>query len=173
MSTPSSRPSSRGGARSRARRTEWRTRCALVIAAFAVVACGKPILRSPVSASAGAWRIDTVDVWDGPNEYGTASRRYQPEEGTRFLWVVVELTNTTAQKRRFNWDRCDLDHREDGYLPALVIDGAHVTDRVEVVDPSERLERYLVFSYPENTWPTRMRCGDVVLALDLKVANAD
>jgi hypothetical protein len=127
------------------------------------------VLPKPVSASAGAWSIELFEFRDGPNEYGTHSRRYLPDEGTRFLWAVLYLTNTSQEKRRFNWDRCDLDHAEDAYLPGLVLDEGFPGDLVEVVDPAQRLERALIFSFPEEKWPTRLRCGDVVLPLELAI----
>ena len=139
---------------------------------LAVLGCWTSLLPSPVSASAGAWSIEVSEFRDGPNEYSTMSRRYLPDEGTRFLWAVVSLSNTTAQKRRFNWDRCDLDDSGDAYLPGLVLDGMRPGALVDIVEPRQQLERVLIFSFPEEKWPTRLKCGDVLLPLELSLPGS-
>jgi hypothetical protein len=133
--------------------------------------CAESILQRPASASAGAWNIATKDVLDGANAYSTGTTTFEPQDGQRFLWVEVELTNTSPQKRRFNWDRCDLDDGADAYLPGVVVErtglGSAPVAGVEILAPGDKLDRWLIFSYPEKKWPTRLKCGDVVVPLAL------
>lgn len=129
--------------------------------------CGQSILQRPASASAGAWNIKTEDVLDGVNAYNTAAGSFEPGAGQRFLWVEVKLTNISPQKRRFNWDRCDLDDGSDAYLPGVVVErsgiGSAPVAGVEILAPGDKLDRWLIFSYPEKKYPTRLKCGDVVI----------
>lgn len=136
--------------------------------ALFLAGCVKSILTRPVSATDGAWRIETTAFTDGPNEWGTMAHRWEPEDGTRFLWAGVDLTNTSPQKRRFNWDRCDLDDGADAHLPALVVHENGVPGGgVDIVEPGQKLQRSLVFSFPEGKWPTRLKCGDAVMPLEI------
>ena len=45
---------------------------------------------------------------------------------------------------------------------------SEIHDKRDDVKPGEVVTRRLVFSYPENRFPTRLTCGEAVLPLTLK-----
>lgn len=136
-----------------------------------LAACAHSVLGQPVAATGGAWSIEVDNVLVGQDQFGTATRTFTPERGLRFIWVNVKLVNTSQQKRRFNWDRCDLDDAHEAYVPSLVTRRGAIAPEVEIVEPGGRLERLLIFTFPEEKWPTRLKCGDVNLPLMLNLQN--
>lgn len=130
------------------------------------------ILRQPSSAQEGAWSLDVREIRDGPDSYGEGNRGFIPAEDTHFLWVYMTLRNQTAQNRRFVWNQCDLDSQSGAVLPSVIASDATISrlkDSIEIVYANTQLERKIAFSYPEGQWPTRLRCGKLVIPLDLKL----
>ena len=115
--------------------------------------------------------MEIFELQRGPNEFRYGNVIYKPGDDQVFFWPRVRLENTTAQKRRFNWTRCDLDHPQGEFLPGAAFNGLWIINDVnieEIVEPGEIIERELMISYPEEGSPTRLKCGDIELPLALR-----
>jgi hypothetical protein len=141
------------------------------VLALASAACGSTLMNRPAQASAEEWQIVVSKVVDGPDSVSYHNINHEAVDGERFLHVHLVLKNMGNQTRKWNWPRCDLDHGGDAYLPSIYMYDMIINapaNEVEEVDPGEELARRIIFTYPEGgALPTRLRCGDVVVALQL------
>jgi hypothetical protein len=46
-----------------------------------------------------------------------------------------------------------------------------VADKVEELDPGEEITRRLAFAYPEDRFPSRLSCGELVVELSLGASH--
>jgi len=126
---------------------------------------------TPIQGQAKGWSIVVEELRDGPNDYTWGSRmHYVPADGARFLWVTMRLRNDHASTRTFNYDRCGLDAASGELLPAFVDRGMFIRSLapdVEDFAPGEERARRLAFNYPEDRFPTRMACGEIVIPFSL------
>jgi len=142
----------------------------LATAVAVTASCGSTLLEQRIERSAGGWTVALTKLRDGPNAYERGNNvRNVPAAGTRFLWAWITLRNDGRSPQVFNYDRCDLDDGGSRVLPGLVDRATFVNlplmDTTDQLDPGEKLERRLIFSYPWDRFPTRLACGDVVIPL--------
>jgi hypothetical protein len=141
--------------------------------ALSAAACGTTLMNQRVEAKAKDWNIAVTEVSDGPNRYNMGGNvTYVPGDDERFLWVSVAIRNDRAAEQTFTYDRCGLDLDSREVLPSVVdrawVILSEIHDKQDDVKPGEVVTRRLVFSYPENRYPTRLTCGEAVLPLTLK-----
>lgn len=133
---------------------------------------GTTLLDQRVETKAKGYTLAVVEVTDGPNTYERGTQRVVPEDGLRFLWFNVQLRNDMATEQVFNYDRCDIDFGQEVILPNLVdmdkFVNLLVEDKEETLAPSEEISRNLIFAFPEDKYPTRLQCGDLVIPLSLR-----
>jgi hypothetical protein len=151
-------------------------RCCLVLFAFvclAALACGgTALLNQSVESKAKGFSIVLTDLTDGPNTYERGLERIEPDGGLRFLWFHIRLHNELGTEQVFNYDRCDIDQGGKAVLPNLVdmdkIVNLLVESKQEKLSPGEEVSRKMIFAYPQGVLPTRLKCGDIVLALPIR-----
>jgi hypothetical protein len=135
-------------------------------------ACATTLLDQRVETQAKGFTLAVTEVTDGPNTYERGTRRLEPDDGLRFLWFKVELRNDMTREQVFNYDRCDIDSGEDAVLPNLVdmdkLLNLLVEDKEETLAAGELITRNLIFAFPEDRYPTRLRCGELVIPLSLR-----
>jgi hypothetical protein len=128
-------------------------------------------MNHPVEREAKGWHLVLETVKDGPNDYARGDNvHFVPPSDSRFLWFKIRLRNTESTRRAFNYDRCDLDSGSDAILPAIIDKDAIINimaDKVEELDPGEEITRRLAFAYPEDRFPSRLSCGELVVELSL------
>lgn len=108
-------------------------------------------------------------VREGPDTFGDGwSTVTMAGSDAHFLWVTVKLSNTTVEKRRWTWSECDLDGPSGIILPTAVAYMSTVIGSEAFIEPNATITRDLVFGYPDGRRPSRLRCGDLELALDLE-----
>jgi hypothetical protein len=65
-----------------------------------------------------------------------------------------------------------LDQGDKEYLPTVIFYDMFLsatTGMEEKLDPGEEIERRVIFTYPdEGPLPTQLRCGDILIPLQLK-----
>lgn len=128
------------------------------------------ILRQPVSDQKGAWHLELKALRDGPNGVRVGGQEFVSESGTHFLWAFITLKNETAQRRRFNWRKCDLDSQMGLHIPSLVMPDqtfTYLLNHLEIIDAHTQVERKVIFAYPNGELPTRLNCGKMELPLEL------
>lgn len=136
--------------------------------------CGVTLLEQRVEGEAKEWYLGVTRIDDGPDETLYGRMRILAGPGNRLFHVYVTLVNRGDHTRAWNWRRCGFDHGENEYLPVLVMpvtmSNAALNDGLkENVFRGEAVHRRAVFSYPTgDTLPTRLKCGDIVLPLQLK-----
>jgi hypothetical protein len=143
---------------------------AVLAGACMLAGCSKQMLRAPVVANGGAWWMEVAKLKDGPDSYNYQMVNYVPARGTRFLWVVLRLSNTTEQDRRFNWASCDLDAQGALILPSLIAVDTAVNilkPEEEVIRAGDTVGRRVAFSFPKGELPTRLHCKTFDIPLDL------
>ena len=132
--------------------------------------CAHTVLDQRTDLRGDGWTLTVHKVTDGPNRFDTGNIVYKPESGERFIWVVVTLHNDEGQPRKFSFDRCDLDAGSDVMVPTKVdhdLPVGYDTDLAHEPELAggESLDRRLMFVYPKDRSPTRLRCAPMVLAL--------
>jgi hypothetical protein len=130
--------------------------------------CSTVLMNRPSSQRADDWTVTVTEVTEGPNTYPTGGITYRPGSDESFIWASVTIRNELNAARTFSYDACDLDSGSQTYLPVLVDRDTMIhalTDKVESFDPGESRGRRLIFSYPEDSRPTRMRCGPMTIPI--------
>jgi len=128
------------------------------------------LLRTPVTAKAGAWVIHVKGVRDDPDIFGDGMGAIvMAGSDAHFLWVTLTLSNTTAEKRRWTWSKCDLDGPRGTIVPTAVAYRSTMLGREALIEPGAIITRDLVFGYPDGLRPSRLQCGDMSLALNLEL----
>jgi hypothetical protein len=126
-------------------------------------------MNHPIERQEKGWHLVLEKVTDGPNSYARGDNvHFVPPSGSRFLWFTIRLRNTENTSRSFNYDRCDLDDGANARLPAIIDKDAFINITAaeeEELDPGEELTRKLAFAYPDDKFPTRLACGELVIAL--------
>jgi hypothetical protein len=135
-------------------------------------ACSSALLMTaPVSKSGDGWGITLGQIKEGPDEYvGEGGVMVNAETDGKLMWTVVTVKNESAEEQTFSYDTCVLDGK-DLVRQALVVDryaqaNAEVNaaaDRSEAIEPGQSRTRQLIYSFPKEQRPTRMRCGSIAL----------
>jgi hypothetical protein len=146
--------------------------CLFVLAALLGACGGTMLMNQRVEAKAKDWTLGVTQVVDGPNRYNMGGNvTYVPGSDERFLWISVTVRNDRAAEQTFNYDRCGLDLDSKQVLPSIVdrdwVILSEIHDGQDNVKAGEVVNRRLIFSYPDNRYPTRLTCGEAVLPLKL------
>jgi hypothetical protein len=145
--------------------------CALAVS---VGACGgTTLMNQRVEAKAKDWTIAVTEVSDGPNRYNMGGNvTYVPADNERFLWISMTVRNDRAAAQTFTYDRCGIDFDSREVLPSIVdrawVILSEIYDKQDDMKPGEVVSRRLVFSYPDDRYPTRLACGEATMPLTLK-----
>jgi hypothetical protein len=89
-----------------------------------------------------------------------------PGKGDALIWALVTVRNESAQEETFSYDACVLQGRGEARQPLAVDRNADVNataDRSESFDPGQERTRRLIYTFPKDQRPARMRCGKIVL----------
>jgi hypothetical protein len=133
-------------------------------------ACTSVLVNTPVSKSAEGWALTLDQVKDGPNEYIALQEAVSvsPGTGENLMWAVLTVRNDNAQEPTFEYDKCSLEGKTQIREPLVVDRHAEMpaaADRSESFDPGQQRTRQLVYSFPKDERPVRMKCGKIVLPI--------
>ena len=134
---------------------------------LALGGCGTVLYDVPATQRSDDWTITIKRLKDGPNSFPMGTVNFVPAEG-RLLYLTVSVRNDAATKREFSYDACDLDAGADVALPGIIDRDAGINalaDKVESFDPGEERGRRLIYTYPANGFPTRVRCAHATFPL--------
>jgi hypothetical protein len=131
------------------------------------------VMNTPVSKKADGWGMTLSQVKEGPDEYiGEGGIRVTSETGEKLIWTLVTVRNDSGEEETFSYDTCVLEGKAEARQP-LVVDrhaaaNAEVNeaaDRSEAIAPGQERTRQLIYSYPSDQRPTRIRCGKIALPI--------
>ena len=135
-------------------------------------ACAPSILMStPVSRRADGWGITLSQVKAGPDEYiGEGGVNVTAGTDETLIWTLVSVKNEGSEEQTFSYETCSLEGPGLSRQP-LVIGrpaeaGAEVNpaaDRAEAIPPGQERPRQLIYTFPKDQRPTRMRCDKIAL----------
>ena len=129
-------------------------------------ACSTVLMNTPVSKSADGWVVTLGQVTKGPDEYVGERVVMNPGTGDALIWTVVTVRNESTQEETFSYEACVLEAKGEARQPLIVdrhADENSIADRSEPFDPGQERTRRLIYTFPKNQRPTRMRCGKIVL----------
>jgi hypothetical protein len=131
-------------------------------------ACSSALLmNTPVSKSVDGWGITLGQVKEGPDEYiGEGGIRVTSDAGEKLIWTLVTVKNESGQEETFSYDTCVLEGKGVSRQPQVVDRHAEVNaavDRSEAIAPGQERTRQLIYAYPNDQRPTRMKCDKIVL----------
>jgi hypothetical protein len=137
-------------------------------------ACSSALLMTtPVSKTADGWGITLGQVKEGPDEYvGEGGVRVACEADEKLIWTLVTVKNESGAEQTFSYDTCVLEGKGEARKPSVIgraaEAGAEVNaaaDRSEAIAPGQARARQLVYSFPKEQRPTRMKCDNIVLPI--------
>ncbi|MEA2698422.1 MAG: hypothetical protein QOI66_2693 [Myxococcales bacterium] len=123
--------------------------------------CSQPLITQPVHRAGDDWDITYTKIQKGPDAYHEGNTNYHPVRGEHFYHVVLTLQNRAAVERKFNFDRCDLDLKDEVVVPSLIDAATFINwtvNREPKLSPGETISRRLIYSYPDRYSPTRLAC---------------
>jgi hypothetical protein len=135
-------------------------------------ACSSALLMSaPVSKTADGWGITLGQVKEGPDEYvGEGGVRVTSEADEKLVWTLVTVKNESGEEQTFSYDTCALEGKGASRQPLVVGRPAETAaevnaaaDRSEAIAPGQDRARQLIYSFPKDLRPTRMKCDKIVL----------
>jgi hypothetical protein len=135
-------------------------------------ACSSALLMTtPVSKQADGWGITLGQVKEGPDEYiGEGGVRVTSESGEKLIWTLVTVKNDSGEEQTFSYDTCALEGKGVTRQPMVVGRPAEAeaevnaaADRSEAIAPGQDRARQLIYTFPKDQRPTRMKCGKIVL----------
>ena len=130
------------------------------------LACSKVLMNTPVSKSADGWAVTLGQVKEGPDEYVGERVDMAPGKGEEFIWTLVTVRNESSQEETFSYDACVLEGKGETRQPLIVDRNADVNltaDRSESIAPGQEYTRRLIYTFPKDRRPTRLRCGKIAL----------
>jgi len=132
--------------------------------------CAHTVLDKRTDLQGDGWTLTVRKVTDGPGHFNTGDINYEPAAGERFIWAIITLRNDQQQPRKFAFDRCDLDAGTDAVTATKVDHDLPVgydadMDHAPELAPGESIDRRLLFVYPKDRSPTRLRCAPMTLPL--------
>jgi hypothetical protein len=137
-------------------------------------ACAPALLmNTPVSKHADGWVITLGQIKAGPDEYiGEGGVNVTSGTDETLLWTLVTVKNESGEEQTFAYDTCVLEWNGEARQPLVVgrpaEAGAEVNtsaDRSEAIAPGQERTRQLIYTYPKDQPPPRMKCGKVVLPI--------
>jgi hypothetical protein len=137
-------------------------------------ACAPALLmNTPVSKHADGWAITLGQIKAGPDEYiGEGGVNVTSGTDETLLWTLVTVKNESGEEQTFDYDTCVLEWNGEARQPLVVgrpaEAGAEVNasvDRSEAIAPGQERTRQLIYTYPKDQPPPRMKCGKVVLPI--------
>jgi hypothetical protein len=140
---------------------------------LALAACGTTLLAQPIERQADAWTIRLERMAEGfdspPLGAGvfTPGTIYKPEDGQRFLHLFMKIRNEAPAPRTFSYEGCDLDLSDGRITPGVITNYNGVAQEIaksESYSPGDEKSRWLIFSYPEGKYPTRLKCQSITIA---------
>jgi len=143
---------------------------AILLAGSPLAGCAHTVFEQRTDLHGDGWTVTVRKVTDGPNTFNTGNINYKPESGERFIWVVLTVHNDEQQARKFAFDRCDLDSGNDAMVPTKVDHDLSIgydtdMDHEPEIAAGDSIDRRLMFVYPKDRSPTRLRCAPMTLPL--------
>lgn len=138
----------------------------LVLGGFS--ACSSVFLNAPVSKNAEGWVVTLSQVKQGPDEYVGDYVQFTPDKGERFVWTILTVKNELGQEQTFSYEACRLEGKGASAQPMVVDRNAELNsaaDNSEAYEPGQERTRKLIFRFPGDQRPTRMKCGAIVLPI--------
>lgn len=136
-----------------------------------IPACSSAIMNTPVSKTGEGWAVTISEIKEGPDEWASDGVNFRPDRGDRFFWAQITVKSELAEEETFSYDNCLLDGKNAARKPLIVDRKAEMLsagDRAELVPPGQERSRILIYSFPKDDLPTRMRCGKLQLPLKWK-----
>lgn len=141
----------------------------LAMSLAAISACSSAILlKAPVSKSGEGWNLSLTQVKEGPDEYIGEVVTLTAGAGEKFIWTLLTVKNDSPQEQIFSYETCTLDGKGASRQPAVVDRHAErpsAADLSEAIDPGQERTRELIYRFPKEARPTRLKCGSVVLPI--------
>jgi hypothetical protein len=135
-------------------------------------ACAPALLmNTPVSKRADGWAITLSQVKSGPDEYiGEGGVRVTSEADETLIWTLVTIKNESAEEQTFAYDTCALDGKTVSRKPVVIGRPAEpeaevnaAADRSEAIPAGQDRARQLIYAFPKDERPARMRCDKITL----------
>jgi hypothetical protein len=144
----------------------WRLAAGFVLL-FAVAGCASTTFRGHLLGAADGWSIDVRAIMVGVEVQISGEPSYAvPPDGSRWIWVFMNVRNTAAAPRPFGYDSCELELDQGRVLPSFA--GSVISlfkDHQETYGPGEESHRRVIFAYPEGRYPTTFRCGNMLFRI--------
>ena len=133
-------------------------------------ACSSALLmNTPVSKSADGWGITLGEVKEGPDEYiGEGGIRVTSEADEKLIWTLLTVKYDGAEEQTFSYDTCALEGKGFARQPQVVDRNAEVSaaaDRSEAIAPGQERTRKVIYSFPKDQRPIRVKCDKIVLPI--------
>jgi hypothetical protein len=151
--------------------TSMRPVCTIVLLGLSLgglSACSSVLMNTPVTKRADGWVVTLNQVKDGPNEFVGEGVTVTAGKGQKLIWAVLTVKSELAQEETFSYDACVLDARELVSQPLMVDrheEAPSAVDRAEAYSPGQERTRLLIFGYPKDERPYRVRCNTIALPI--------
>jgi hypothetical protein len=124
-------------------------------------------MTTPVSKTADGWGVTLSQVREGPNDYvGEGGVLVTADTGEKLIWTLVTARNASGEEQTFSYDACVLEGKGLARRPRVVDRHEEInaaSDRAEAIPPGQERTRQLIYAFPEEQRPTRMKCDNIVL----------
>jgi len=131
-------------------------------------ACTSVLMNTPVSKTADGWVVTLSQVKEGPDEYVGEVVTFLPGADEKLIWTLVTVRSELSEEQTFSYDACTLGGKGQGTEPSVVARYPEVNaaaDRAEAIAPGQERTRQLIYKYPKDQRPTRLKCGTIVLPI--------
>jgi hypothetical protein len=133
-------------------------------------ACSSALLMSkPVSKTADGWGVTLSQVREGPSDYvGEGGVLVTADTGEKLIWTVVTARNESSEEQTFSYEACVLEGKGLARRPRVVDRHEEINaaaDRAEAIPAGQERTRQLIYAFPEEQRPVRMKCENIVLPL--------
>jgi hypothetical protein len=131
-------------------------------------ACSSALLMStPVSKTADGWGVTLSQVREGPSDYvGEGGVLVTADIGEKLIWTLVTVRNASGEEQTFSYEACVLEGKATARRPRVVDRHEEINtaaDRAEAIPPGQERTRQLIYGFPEDQRPVRMKCENIVL----------
>jgi hypothetical protein len=131
------------------------------------------LMNTPVSRRADGWSVTLGQVKAGPDEYiGEGGVNVTSGTDETLIWTLVTVKNESSEEQTFSYDTCVLDWKGEARQPLVVgrpaepsVEVNSAADRSEAIAPGQERTRQLIYTYPKDQPPTRMKCDKIVLPI--------
>ena len=133
-------------------------------------ACSPALLmNAPVSKRADGWALTLGQVKVGPDQYeGEGGVGVNSEVDEKLVWAILTVKNEGAEEQTFSYDTCALEGKGFARQPQVVDRHAEVNaaaDRSEAIAPGQERTRQLIYSFPKDQRPIRLKCDKIALPI--------